>query len=131
MLPPKEIAIEEISYPLVLVPEGSFLMGTIPTEFRKTDHEEPQREVTLDAYHIGKYFVTNAQYTQFTEATGRRLPSFHADLRFNGSDCPVVGVSWYDVQTFLEWMNEITSESFRLLTEAESSIAYGRAMCRV
>jgi len=103
----------------VCVPEGPFLMGTIPTELRKTDHEEPQREVTLDAYYIGKYFVTNAQYTQFTEAAEHHLPSFHADFRFNGSNCPVVGVSWHAVQAFLEWLNEITDESFRLPTEAE------------
>ena len=71
-LQPAEMTIETINYPTIAVPEGPFLMGTIPTELRKTDHEEPQREVNLDAYCIGKYLVTNAQYAQFVEALWAR-----------------------------------------------------------
>ena len=114
-----EPIIEEINYPLVNVPYGQFLMGTIPTGLRKSDHEEPQREVTLDTYYIGKYLVTNAQYSQFIEATKYQLPRFYADPRFNSPDCPVVGVKWYDTQAFLAWINELTGESYRLPTEAE------------
>ena len=85
MLSPQEIGIDVINYPLVYVPEGRFLMGTVPTGLRKTDHEEPQREVRLDAYYIGKYFVTNTQYAQFVEASGHYLPQYHTDPRFNAS----------------------------------------------
>ncbi|MCZ6676090.1 MAG: SUMF1/EgtB/PvdO family nonheme iron enzyme [Candidatus Poribacteria bacterium] len=116
---PREIMIEPLNYPLVYVPEGPFIMGTLPTGLRKTDHEEPQREVTLDAYHIGKYLVTNAQYAQFVEATGYYPPRFHTDSRFNAPDCPVVGVSWHDAQAFLDWLNGLRNTAYRLLTEAE------------
>ncbi len=115
----KEIEVDRISYPLVHVPGGPFRMGTVPTEFRKTDDEEPQREVILDAYYIGKYFVTGAQYTQFTKETKHHQFHFHRDPRFNAPDCPVVGVNWHDVQKFLTWLNKKTGESFRLPTEAE------------
>ena len=94
-------------------------MGTIPTPFRKTDHEEPQREVTLDAFHIGKLPLTNAQYSQFLEATEQNPPHFHTDSRFNASDGPVVGVSWHDAVEFLMWINERSGNSYRLPTEAE------------
>ena len=53
-------------------PRWAFTMGTIPTGLRKTDPEEPQRSVLLDAYAIGAYQVTNAQYVQFVEETGTR-----------------------------------------------------------
>ncbi len=38
--------------------------------WRRID-EKPQHEVTLSAFKIGKYPVTNAQYLRFVEATGR------------------------------------------------------------
>ena len=94
-------------------------MGTIPTPFRKTDHEEPQREVVLDAFYIGKLPLTNAQYSQFLAEKGGYPPHFHDNPRFNASDCPIVGVSWYDALAFLDWLNELTGKSYRLPTEAE------------
>jgi iron(II)-dependent oxidoreductase len=111
--------IEPLGYPLVYVPESPFRMGTIPDGIRKTDHEEPQREVTLDAFYIGKLPVTNAQYAQFLESAKHYPPYFHDNPRFNESDCPVVGISWYDTLAFLGWLNELTGESYRLPTEAE------------
>ena len=68
--------IETLDYPLIRIPAGAFTMGTIPTGMRKTDPEEPQRRVLLDAYVIGAYQVTNAQYAQFVEATGHPHPLF-------------------------------------------------------
>ena len=44
--------------------------GNDSTGMRKTDPEEPQRSVLLDAYAIGTYQVTNAQYAQFVGETG-------------------------------------------------------------
>ena len=111
--------IEVLNYPLVQIPAGAFSMGTIPTGLRKTDPEEPQRSVTLDAYAIGMYQVTNAQYAQFVEATGYPQPQFWTDARFNAPDFPVAGVSWYDATNFLEWLCSLTSEAYRLPTEAE------------
>ncbi len=115
----QEMTIPSLNYSLVYVPDGPFIMGTIPTGLRKTDHEEPQREVALDAYYIGKYLVTNAQYVQFVEAGQYYPPRFHTDPRFNAPNCPVVGVSWHDAQAFLDWLNELTGEAYRLPTEAE------------
>ena len=111
--------VKELNYPLSCISAGAFTMGTIPTGLRKTDPEEPQRSVTLDAYAIGTYHVTNTQYTQFVETTGYPPPLFWTDERFNGEDCPVVGVTWYDATNFLTWLRTVTGESYRLPTEAE------------
>ena len=86
--------IETFDYPLIHIPAGEFTMGTIPTGMRKTDPEEPQRSVQLDAYAIGTYQVTNAQYARFVEATGHPQPLFWTEAHLNAPDCPVVGVSW-------------------------------------
>ena len=92
--------IETLDYPLIHIPAGAFIMGTIPTGLRKTDPEEPQRSVQLDAYAIGTYQVTNAHYARFVGETGNPQPLFANEAHFNAPDVPVVGVSWYDVTNF-------------------------------
>ena len=111
--------IDLINYPLVEIPAGPFTMGTYPTGLRKTDPEEPQRSVTLDAYAIGIYHVSNIQYAQFVKETNYHRPIYWRDDRFNEIDYPVVGVSWNDAINFMEWLNNLTCESYRLPTEAE------------
>ena len=111
--------IETLDYPLIHIRAGEFTMGTIPTGMRKTDPEEPQRSVQLDAYAIGTYQVTNAQYTRFVEATGHPHPLFWAEEHLNAPDCPVVGVSWNDATHFLEWLGSLENAEYRLPTEAE------------
>ncbi len=114
-----DMHINILNYPLVKIPAGPFTMGTYPTGMRKTDPEEPQRTVTLDAYAIGIYHVTNSQYAQYVKETGYQQPLFWGDERFNGVDYPVVGVNWYDATYFFEWLNKITGVAYRLPTEAE------------
>ena len=111
--------IETFDYPLIHIPAGEFTMGTIPTGMRKTDPEEPQRSVLLDAYAIGAYQVTNAQYAQFVEATGHPHPLFWTEEHLNAPDFPVVGVSWNDATHFLEWLGSLENAEYRLPTEAE------------
>ena len=111
--------IETLDYPLIHIRAGEFTMGTIPTGMRKTDPEEPQRSVQLDAYAIGTYQVTNAQYAQFVEATGHPQPLFWAEEHLNAPDFPVVGVSWNDATHFLEWLGSLENAEYRLPTEAE------------
>ena len=111
--------IEKLNYPLIRIPAGEFIMGTIPTGLRKTDPEEPQRSVFLDAYAIGTHQVTNAQYAQFVEATGHPPQLFWGEEHLNAPDCPVVGISWVDAMHFLEWIGTSENVEYRLPSEAE------------
>ncbi len=54
---------------MVLVEEGSFLMGTDSEEAWDKDGEKPVREVEVDAYYISKYTVTNAEFAAFVDDT--------------------------------------------------------------
>lgn len=54
----------------VMIPEGSFIMGTDDEDGFPNDGEGPARQVTVSAFAISKYPVTNAQFAQFVEATG-------------------------------------------------------------
>ncbi len=73
---------QNIPKDMVLIPEGSFLMGSTEEDINKLlerdrnveasrfEVEVPQREVYLSAYLIDKYLVTNAEYKKFIESGG-------------------------------------------------------------
>jgi len=97
------------------VPAGEFLMGSDPEVDPDADSDEmDQHPVYVDAFSIGKYEITNAQYAQCVRATVCDEP---ADLTYysdsNYVDHPVVYVSWDNAREFCEWVGG------RLPTEAE------------
>ncbi len=92
---------------LVFVEGGTFQMGSSSGE----SDEKPVHSVTLSAFNIGKYEVTQAQW----KAVMGSNPSY-----FSGCDnCPVENVSWNDVQEFILKLNAQTGKNYRLPTEAE------------
>ena len=62
---------EPIAEEMVLIPAGPFTRGTMAGGY----DEQPEGMVSLSAFHIDRYEVTNFQYNQFREATGHRKPS--------------------------------------------------------
>src|SRR5262245_23629081 len=56
--------------PMVLVPEGTFLMGLPETDLLAEEHEKPLREVNLSAFWIDVFPVTNARFALFLDAGG-------------------------------------------------------------
>jgi hypothetical protein len=95
---------------MVLIPAGSFLMGSPMAEEGHRDNET-QHEVTLTKpYYMGKYAVTQEQF----EAVMGNNPS-----QTKGSKLPVTDVSWEDCKKFIKKLNGITQRKYRLPTEAE------------
>ena len=106
----------------VAVPAGPFLMGSDPGKDKEAHEvEQPQREVTLDGYWMGKAPVTNAQYAAFVAATGHRAPSHWKDGRIpeGKADHPVVYVDWEDAAAFCAWVSGLGQGEVRLPSEAE------------
>jgi formylglycine-generating enzyme required for sulfatase activity len=86
---------------MVLIPAGEFVMGT---NSRLPD-EGPEHTVTLEAFYIDKYEVTNLQYKKFNDATKRRSPTHFRNRTFpqGKADHPVTFVSWLDAKAYCEW----------------------------
>ena len=116
---------------MVRIPAGSFLMGSSDEEIKKVVRdlgggelgpdvqwfaaEKPQHEVYLKEFYIDKYEVTNAQYKEFVQATGRPTPRHWEGGSYpdGKADHPVVYVSWEDANAYCRWFGK------RLPTEAE------------
>lgn len=96
--------------PMVLIPAGSFTMGSDDGE----PNEKPVHKVYLNEFYIDKYEVTTSRYANFLEATGGEKPFKWNDVTFReDGDRPVVGVNWHEAQAYCRWAGK------RLLTEAE------------
>lgn len=92
---------------MITIPVGTFTMGS---NYGDTE-EKPVHKVYLDAYDIGKYEVTVAQYRKFCEATGRQMPEAPS---WDWKDThPIVNVTWDDANEYCKWAGG------RLPTEAE------------
>jgi len=93
---------------MVLIKGGCFDMGDI---FDTGDTDEiPVHNVCVGDFYVGKTEVTQKQWE---DVVGNN-PS-----KFEDVDRPVERISWYDVQDFIEKLNEKTGKHYRLPTEAE------------
>lgn len=105
----------------VLIPAGTFEMGSPPEERGRHEWEGPQHSVTLTRpYYIGVYPVTQAQYERIIGRNPAHFNKGHG----GGPDHPVEQVSWEDAVTFCEKLTSVMAEAdhsriYRLPTEAE------------
>jgi formylglycine-generating enzyme required for sulfatase activity len=138
-----EIWDDPVAPALVVVPAGSFTIGSPASEEARVGNEGPQRRVNIGyAFAVGKYPVTRDEYAAFIADTERpdgatcNSPGytgftlgggFHQEVGATwrnpgftqtGAD-PVVCVSWLDAQAYVGWLSKKTGAAYRLLSEAE------------
>jgi formylglycine-generating enzyme required for sulfatase activity len=106
---------------MVVIPAGSFLMGSPPDpepdpfsnekpEKIGRDGEKPQHRVNIQSFAIGKYEVTQEQWF----AVMGNNPSSN-----KGRTLPVENVSWDEAQLFFQKLSKKTGKKYRLPNEAE------------
>lgn len=106
-----EFTVEGVSFNMILVEHGSFMMGATPEMSNLYNDENPVHQVTLTCdYYIGKYEVTQKLWQVVMGSN----PSW-----FTGDNLPIESVSWQDCQKFIRKLNSITGRRFRLPSEAE------------
>ena len=106
---------------MLLVPRGTFTMGcSASTQSDCNSDESPTHQVTLSAFYIGRYEVTQAQWT----AKMGSNPSYFVPQNGYSSDTtkPVEQVSWNMIASGSTSFMSLTG--LRLPTEAEWEYAY-------
>ena len=104
---------------MVVVPSGSFMMGSPGGEKRRDGDEDPRHRVRIDyRFAVGIYEVTFTQWNACANAGG--CGGYRPDDRGWGrGNRPVMNVSWDDAQLYVRWLSQITGKTYRLLSESE------------
>lgn len=130
---------------MVVLPVGSYQMGSPENEEGRRSYEGPRHQVTFSSgIAMSRTEVTVGEFRAFVEDTGyetdaeqagsssiysedsgrveqRRgihwVHDFHGDRA--DANQPVIHVSWNDAAAYAEWLSEQTGQSYRLPSEAE------------
>ncbi len=104
---------------MVVVPAGSFIMGSAESEEGRTRFEGPQHRVAfLRPFAVGKFPVTFDEWDACVADGGcdHYKPS---DSNWGRGKRPVINVSWNDAQAYISWLKRKTGRNYHLLSEAQ------------
>jgi formylglycine-generating enzyme required for sulfatase activity len=122
---------------MVLIPQGKAWIGTSDDQIQFMLHyeewaqewydsdlftvEQPQHEVMVPAFKIGKKPITNDEYYSFLNDAGFRIPKGWIGLHYldGQANHPVTSVSWEDALAYISWLSSKTGQAFRLPNEIE------------
>jgi formylglycine-generating enzyme required for sulfatase activity len=109
----------DIGLDMILIPGGTFLMGSPEDEPERHDREGPHHPVTVPTFLLGRYPVTQMQW--FVVA---QLPQINQNLKptpstFKGNNRPVESVSWWQAVEFCDRLSVYSGREYRLPSEAE------------
>lgn len=134
---------------LVVIPLGSYSMGSPKNEKDRANNEGPQVQVKFArAFAMAANEITVAEFRRFVKATGYAPTSLQTrkstiydestgtlserngvtweddHLGRKASDnLPVIHVSWQDARAYAEWLSRETGKRYRLPSEAEFEYA--------
>jgi formylglycine-generating enzyme required for sulfatase activity len=137
---------DKVSFEMVPVPGGTFLMGSPAGGSGAKDDERPQHEVRVDPFYLCAREVTLELFLAYyeetvtakkdhteTEKAAKEAEQEQADVdAFTsptavygdltmgyGKRHPAMGMTWHNAQNFCKWLSIKTGKKYRLPTEAE------------
>jgi formylglycine-generating enzyme required for sulfatase activity len=125
-----------VSFDMVPLPGGSFVMGSPPKEKGRGKDEGPQREVSVRPFYMGKHEVTWDIYHLFLDIGVKQSLSGDFDdspdaltyptppysdetFGYGRGKQPNIAVTWHAAMELARWISDKTGKSYRLPTEAE------------
>ena len=102
---------------MVVIPAGSFMMGSPTNEPVREADEGPQRRVSMGGFAMGKTEVTFAQWEACVAAGG--CSHEPGDQGWGRGSRPVINVSWDDAQAYVKWLSGKTGQRYLLPSEAQ------------
>ena len=111
--------VEGLPLHMVLIPGGTFTMGSPADELEREDNEGPQHEVTVPQFFLSRYPVTQAQWRAVADLPQVKQALTPDPSEFQGADRPVERVTWDDAVEFCDRLAQHTKRPYRLPSEAE------------
>jgi formylglycine-generating enzyme required for sulfatase activity len=135
----------DVTFNMMPIPAGKFLMGSPASEKGRKPDEGPQFTVEMDAFWMGACEVTQAEYKlfednyhrvandgapmipedKFADAVTYPTPIYELgvgatfDRMGRGGRFPAVTMSQYAARQYTKWLSKKTGRFYRLPTEAE------------
>ncbi len=101
---------------MIVVPAGTFMMGSPENEPGRYTNDGPQYEVTIaHPFAVSKYEVTFAEW----DACAAAGACPQVTDRWGRGQMPVIKVIWDEAKQYAGWLSRSTGKAYRLLTEAE------------
>jgi formylglycine-generating enzyme required for sulfatase activity len=120
---------------MVVIPSGSFVMGSPDSEEGRADDEGPVHRVKIASFALSQTEITRGQFAEFVNKTkysaGDKCMTLEEGVveDRNGSwrelsysqdnNYPIGCVNWSDAQAYTKWLSRKTGKKYRLPTEAE------------
>lgn len=119
---------------MVVLPAGSFMMGTPDDELGRQDDEGPLHQVTFKkAFAVSQYQITNGEWKAYLKATGYKVPN--GDTR-PGRECiagkpryeqgdrqPAVCLNFHEAEAYATWLSKKTGKTYKVLSESQREYA--------
>ena len=103
---------------LVVVPSGSYEMGSPSWEEGRSGDEGPVHRVSIaEPFAVGVHEVTFREWDACRRAGG--CSHNPGDRGWGRGDRPVIDVSWKDAREYMRWLSRKTGAEYRLLSESE------------
>jgi len=126
----------DVSFDMVYIPAGSFMMGSKEGATEVQEDEIPQHEVSVASFWMGKYEVAFEEYmvlrekeldlpsedqpTWDADAIARPSPPYEDPTFGMGKDgFPAVSMTQFAALQYCKWLSEKSGTFYRLPTEAE------------
>ena len=122
---------------MVVVPAGSFTMGSPDSEPEHQSNESPQHKVTFNRpFAVGRFAVMRDEFEAFVKDSGYNADGgcygwTGSEWKFDSAKSwrspgftqtgshPLVCVNWNDAKAYATWLTKKTGKAYRLLSEAE------------
>jgi formylglycine-generating enzyme required for sulfatase activity len=136
----------KLTFDMVLIPGGTFTMGSPAGEADRVAHEGPQHQVQLSPFYLCSTETTLELFLTYYQETGTAKKEFaeeqaaqkaeaenaagvnaitgptpvYGDMTMGYSKKhPAIGMTWHNATTFCKWLSQKTGKRYRLPTEAE------------
>jgi formylglycine-generating enzyme required for sulfatase activity len=116
-----------VSFEMIAIPAGEFIMGSPEDEAYRSTDEGPQHQIRLTAFWMGKHEVSWDEYLAFYHEhdlqvdaiTGPTPPYGNPDQGWGRGKMPAITMTHFAAETYCRWLSQKTGRIYRLPTEAE------------
>jgi formylglycine-generating enzyme required for sulfatase activity len=134
----EKMADADVSFEMIAIPGGVFMMGSPADEKGRKDDEGPQHPVKVRPFWMGKTEVRWDEYDPYwrtnvpkkteprtaqdkaADAVSRPTPPYADETFGHGREGnPVLCITWHAAMEYCRWLSAKTGKDYRLPTEAE------------